>query len=43
MFRLKKALQTGLEKGYWEQVTGSGPSAGTFQLLLNEFDPTAGR
>ncbi|GAB1598895.1 heterochromatin protein 1-binding protein 3-like [Argonauta hians] len=36
--RLKKALEKGVERGLWEQVTGSGAS-GTFRLLIDEFNP----
>ncbi|XP_014773825.1 heterochromatin protein 1-binding protein 3 [Octopus bimaculoides] len=36
--RLKKALEKGVERGLWEQVTGTGAS-GTFRLLIDEFNP----
>lgn len=37
-YRLKKALEKGVERGLWEQVTGTGAS-GTFRLLIDEFNP----
>lgn len=38
--RLRKVLQTGSEKGFWEQVSGTSASQGSYRLLLTEFDPT---
>lgn len=37
--RLKKALESGVEKGLWEQTKGSGAS-GTFHLLIDTFNPS---
>ncbi len=42
IFRLKKTLEQGVEKGYWNLVTGN-PSSGTYELAMEEFDPTDGR
>ncbi len=42
IFRLKKTLENGVEKGYWNLVTGN-PSSGTYELAMEEFDPTDGR
>ena len=41
MFRLKKSLESGLEKGWWSLVSGTVAS-GTFELHVDEFDPTDG-
>lgn len=37
---LRKTLESGLEKGYWEKASGSGMS-GSYRLLFEAFDPTA--
>ncbi|XP_060071468.1 heterochromatin protein 1-binding protein 3-like [Ylistrum balloti] len=37
--RLKKALEKGVEKGLWEQVSGTG-STGKFRLLAEDFNPS---
>lgn len=36
--KLKKALERGEDKGYWDRVSGSGGS-GSFRLQIDEFDP----
>ncbi|XP_033746136.1 heterochromatin protein 1-binding protein 3-like [Pecten maximus] len=37
--KLKKALEKGVEKGMWEQVSGTG-STGKFRLLAEDFNPS---
>lgn len=39
--KLKKCLDTGVENGFWFQVTGHGSGSGSFRLTINEFDPLA--
>ena len=40
--RLKKVLEEGTEKGWWDRVTGTTGS-GSYELLVDEFDPTDGK
>ncbi|XP_046579064.1 eukaryotic translation initiation factor 5B-like [Haliotis rubra] len=37
---LKSAMESGERKGFWEHITGQGLS-GTFQLMIDEFDPNS--
>ena len=37
--RLKKALESGIEKELWENVSGS-TAAGTYHLLIDTFNPS---
>jgi hypothetical protein len=37
--RLRKALQAGVEKEAWAQVSGGTGMTGSYQLLLEDFDP----
>ncbi|XP_067673713.1 heterochromatin protein 1-binding protein 3-like [Haliotis asinina] len=37
---LKAAMESGERKGFWEHSTGQGLS-GTFQLMIDEFDPNS--
>ncbi|CAH1775449.1 unnamed protein product [Owenia fusiformis] len=38
--RVPTALQRGLDKGYWVQFSGSNVSNGSFELTVEEFDPS---
>ena len=37
--RLKRALESGMEKGLWENTSGS-VAAGTYHLLIDTFNPS---
>lgn len=37
--KLKRALESGVEKGLWEQTRGTG-AGGTFHLLIDTFNPS---
>ena len=37
--KLKKALESGMEKGLWENISGSA-AAGTYHLLIDTFNPS---
>ena len=39
-YRFRKVLEEGTEKGWWDRVTSGG--SGSFELLVDEFDPTDG-
>lgn len=38
-FRLKPAIEKGIEKGIWEQSSGNSVGQGSYRLLLDDFDP----
>ncbi|KAH9519995.1 hypothetical protein Btru_071430 [Bulinus truncatus] len=38
--RWRKAIESGVEKGYWEYVSGSG-LGGKLHLLMDDFDPSS--
>ena len=40
-YRFKKVLEEGMEKGWWDRISGGG-SSGSIELLVDEFDPTDG-
>ncbi|ELT96877.1 hypothetical protein CAPTEDRAFT_224518 [Capitella teleta] len=39
MEKLRKVLQAGVDQGSWGQVTGASATSGSYQLLLEDFDP----
>ena len=41
IFSLKRALESGTEKGYWDLVGGNAGS-GYYRLDIDSFDPTDG-
>lgn len=41
--RLKPALEKGVEKGLWEQCSGTSTATGSFRLLVDDFDPESSK